>query len=129
MDTGLLLLDRHYAPYVTGCVLPYPVLSAALEATAQPGKRALELRITMETATGKSQITLLFAKAEEKHRDFLHGVKEAAALYLLTGPEHPKSLYQRMHEGGAAVEVTEPVRRALEVYLSVVDPLPEAVSL
>ncbi|MCX7570539.1 hypothetical protein OS242_11250 [Tumebacillus sp. DT12] len=132
METGLLLFDRQYAPYVTGCVLPCPVLSTSLEAKVLPTKQALELHIILESTHGPCQITLLFAGEED--REFLRGLQEAAALYLLTGPEHPrkhgedqsvKSLYQRMYEGGTAVEITEPVRELVAVWLSAVVELDE----
>lgn len=51
------------------------------------------------------------------------GLKESSALHLPPAPDHPR---QRIYAIGVAVEITKPVRHALAVHLSVVDPLPEA---
>lgn len=69
-----------------------------------------------------------------EHREFLLALSEASALYLLTGSEHPvamreggkQTLFQRVYDGGMAVEVNETVRRQVLMLVKAAEAGPVA---
>jgi hypothetical protein len=124
-EVGTLLLDRNRAPYITGCVLPSSALivnrriPARLDAKIQLSKGLLALELTLHLEGADSSHLLQWALPYAVHREFLQELGESSALYLLTGSEHPRAhaadkhvrtLYQRVNEGGFAVEIGEDVR-------------------
>ena len=137
-DCGSLLIARSRCPYMTGCLLPTNVLRrdwllrTHLEAkiTLQKGQAALELYAHWEEEGTGHHLPFVVTYAE--HRDFLLALSEASALYLLTGAEHPvamseggaRTLFQRVYDGGLAVEVSEMVRRQVIMLLNAAESMP-----
>jgi hypothetical protein len=141
-DCGSLLIARSRCPYVAGCLLPTHVLRrnwllrTHLEAkiTLQKGQVALELYGYWEEEEEGTVHHLPFVVTYAEHRDFLLALSEASALYLLTGSEHPvamseggeRTLFQRVYDGGMAVEVSEMVRGQVLMLLKAAEAMPMA---
>jgi hypothetical protein len=138
-EVGTLLLDRNRCPYITGCVLPSMALTtsgripAQLDAKIQlsRGQLALELTLHLEGRDGEHLLHWVLPYAVQ--REFLLELGESSALYLLTGSEHPRrhpadkhvrTLYQRIHDGGLAVEVGEAVRGQIALLEKLYQALP-----
>ncbi|MGZ4112826.1 MAG: hypothetical protein ACXVP5_10355, partial [Tumebacillaceae bacterium] len=131
-ECGSLLLSRSRAPYMVGCLLPHTALRVTEIGSTLPeakivfhkGQIALELHVHI--SGGGQQHTLPYLLTYTTHREFLQHLSDASAFYLLTGSDHPsayadtenphiQTLYQRVHSGGLAIEVTEALRSQIQL--------------
>lgn len=110
MQAGTLIVERARVPYVVGCVLPSDVIRAGQVKSrmqVRQGSKSVELHVQVDLNGQQHQ--LQFDLPYASHLEFLHGLTDASALYLLNGTEHPTSrtICNRIRHGGLAIELTD----------------------